>query len=125
VSRRWRDFWTSPGTVSVLTLLGLFIACMLMASCGASPEATAAGLRAVDAMAARGAISPNEADALRQALYAAAEPRWLEPLMGSVVSILGAVGIVMKMRGPTATPSERVMRQAARVTKQAVRKEDK
>jgi hypothetical protein len=82
MNRRWRDFLTAPGTVSVLTLLALFVACMLMTACVSPAEwqETQAEIAQLREEAERGDWSPEQREQWKRRLatteerVAAAEP---------------------------------------------------
>lgn len=93
-----------------LAALALLVALVVLAACGMTGEQMAAAHEALDAMVARGDMTPNEAKALRDALDAAAAPRWIEPLFG----FLGTLATIYLWRGPSATAGERVVRKNAR-----------
>ena len=95
--------------------------CLFLAACGLSPEAQAA-IEVIREMQAQGRVTDAQAEALIAALQAGATSN----TVAVVVQTLGAVAIVVitgvpiavkrvqKLRGPVATPNERVKRLAAK-----------
>lgn len=93
----------------------VIVACMLLASCGVlNPTQVQGVLEVVNAMQNQGSITPEQGEALRQALLEnSGEPWWQQ--VGRVVLEVGlAVAGVRVWRGPAASPAERVARIASR-----------
>lgn len=90
------------------------LSCLLLTSCGLLTFEQAQSVAAVvNEMEQAGSVTAEQAEALRQALYAnTGEPWWMQ--VGKVVLEVGlAVAGVRLWRGPAASTAERAARIAA------------
>lgn len=91
--------------------------CLVLAALGAlvlvgcvGPQARAA----LEQMLAQGTITQDQFDALYGAMQEASAWSLTQQLLQMTVAVLTSVGLVQTIRGPRATPQERIMRKAAR-----------
>ena len=93
----------------------LLIPVLFLCSCGLlGPDHTELALKTIDQMLAQNIVTPEQAEALRQALLAAIPGTdwWVDVLRIALEVALSVAGVRI-WRGPSATLAERVARASA------------
>jgi hypothetical protein len=91
------------------------LCCLPLVGCGwLAPDHTQLALETIDRMLLQSVITPEQAEALKQALLTTAGPEWWVSLLQVVLEVGLAVAGVRIWRGPAATAAERIARAAAK-----------
>ena len=92
------------------------LACLLLAAC-LTPAQQAEALQAIDGMRAKGIVTPEQYEALRDAILQGGLGSWLSDIGAALGgAVLGYAGVQLR-RGPAATAAERQARVAVRRAK--------
>lgn len=94
----------------------LLLLCLVpLAGCGwLAPDHTQLALETIDRMLAQQVVTPEQAEALKQALLTTAGPEWWVGVLQVAVEVGLAIIGVRVWRGPAATAAERIARAAAK-----------
>lgn len=100
-------------------ILLVALSCLLVLAGCMTPAHQATALDGLEQMRATGAITPEQFEAMRDSILGAGPWAWVERAITAVTG--GALGIagVQRLRGPSATPEERVTRAVHKAARKA------